>query len=70
MQRTMDNEPEHATLGQIGDRRDVPRFLHATEPKEKRDRRGFPTYSVERSQFWSRSPLTRENSLSLSVTIT
>ena len=28
------------------------------------------TYSLERSQFCSRSPLTRENSLSLSVTIT
>jgi hypothetical protein len=31
---------------------------------------GHRAYSVERSQFCSRSPLTRENSLSLSVTIT
>jgi hypothetical protein len=31
---------------------------------------GHRPYSVGRSQFCSRSPLTRENSLSLSVTIT
>jgi hypothetical protein len=50
-----------------GDRRDVPRFLHAIEPKEPL---GAPHYSIERSQFCSRRPSTLENSFSLSVTIT
>jgi hypothetical protein len=44
--------------------------MESVRESEKLGRRVLPTYSVERNQFCSRSPLTRENSLSLSVTIT